>query len=72
MPREPSMILIKSFYAFILYVSDSGLQCNKHNSYWYRVQYQTTTLGQSVYPDIGNYYTFCISILFCNLIIVEQ
>jgi hypothetical protein len=34
------MILIKNFYAFILYMSDSGLQCNKHNSYWYRVQYQ--------------------------------
>jgi hypothetical protein len=85
------MILIKKFYAFILYVSDSGLQCNKHNSYLYRVQYQdrqtalgswygpvemilhsiparaipfslvrTTTLEQSVYPDIAlhisNYY----------------
>ena len=87
------MILINNFYAFILYVSDSGLQCNKHNtgSYWYRVQFQdrqtalgswygpvemilplplaraisfplvrTTTLGQSVYPDIAlhisNYY----------------
>jgi hypothetical protein len=34
------MILIKKIYAFILYVSDSGLQCNKHNSYWYGVQYQ--------------------------------
>jgi hypothetical protein len=73
------MILIKNFY-----VSDSGLQCNKHINYWYRVQYQdrqtalgswygpveiilplpparaisfplvlTTTLGQSVYPDIA-------------------
>jgi hypothetical protein len=78
------MILIINFYAFILYVSDSDLQCNKHNSYWYGVQYQdrqtalgswygpveiilplpparaisfplvlTTTLGQSVYPDIA-------------------
>jgi hypothetical protein len=27
------MILIKNFYAFILYVSDSGLQSNKNNSY---------------------------------------
>ena len=62
------MILIKNYYAFILYVSDSGLQCKKHNSYWYRVQYKdrqtptratsfplvrTTTLGHSVYPDIA-------------------
>jgi hypothetical protein len=27
------MILIKNFYAFILNVSDSGLQCNKHNEH---------------------------------------
>jgi hypothetical protein len=33
------MNMIKNFYAFILYVSDSGIQCNKHNSYWYGVQY---------------------------------
>ena len=79
----------KNVYAFILYVSDSGLQCNKHNSYWYGAQYhidrlpldrgtdswkwywpsawaisfsliRTTTLRQSVYPDItlhiSNYY----------------
>jgi hypothetical protein len=41
------MILINNFYAFMLYVSDSGLQCNKHNSYWYGVQYQDrqTALG---------------------------
>jgi hypothetical protein len=41
------MILIKKFKAFILYVSDSDLQCNKHNSYLYRVQYQDrqTALG---------------------------
>ena len=41
------MILIKYLYAFILYVSDSDLQCNKHNSYLYRVQYQDiqTALG---------------------------
>jgi hypothetical protein len=92
------MILIKNFYAFILYVSDSGLQCNKHNSYWYGIQYQdrqtargswygpvkmilppppprtisfplvhTTTLGQSVYPDIAlhisNYYISIMSYL---------
>jgi hypothetical protein len=32
---------------FILYLSDYGLQCNKHNSYWYGVQYQDrqTSLG---------------------------
>jgi hypothetical protein len=31
-------------------VSDSGLQCNKHNSYWYGVQYQDrqTALGFSL------------------------
>ena len=34
------LILIIHFYAFILYVSDSGRQCNKYNSYWNRVQYQ--------------------------------
>jgi len=41
------MILINNCYAFMLYVSDSGLQCNKHNSYWYGVQYQyrQTALG---------------------------
>jgi hypothetical protein len=41
------MILIKNFYAFILYVSDYGLQCNKPNSSLYRVQYQDrqTALG---------------------------
>jgi hypothetical protein len=41
------MMLIKNFYAFILYMSDSGLQCNKLNSYWYGVQYQDrqTALG---------------------------
>ena len=87
------MILIKNFYAFILYVSDSGLQCNKHNIVtdiecnvridrlpWVVVRtsgndialasgsgniisfplVRTTTLGQSVYPDIAlhisNYY----------------
>ena len=38
------MILIKNIYAFILYVSDSGLQYNKHNSYWYGVQYQIDRL----------------------------
>jgi hypothetical protein len=78
------MILIENVYAFILYVSYSDLQCNKHNSHRYKVQYQdrqtalgswngpveiilpspptramsfplvrTTTLGQSVYPDIA-------------------
>jgi hypothetical protein len=40
------MILIKHFYAFILYVSDSDLQCNTHNSYWNRVQYQDIQTAQ--------------------------
>jgi hypothetical protein len=31
---------LKKVCAFILCVSDSGFQCNKHNSYWYGVQYQ--------------------------------
>jgi hypothetical protein len=33
--------------ALLLRVSDSGLQCNKHNSYWYGGQYQDrqTALG---------------------------
>ena len=92
------MILIKNVYAFILYVSDTGLQCNKHNIYWYRVQYhdrqtvlgswygpvemilpsspareilfslvRTTTLGQSVCPDIAlhisNYYISMICLI---------
>ena len=34
------MILITNVYAYILYMSDAGLQCNTHNSYWYGVQYQ--------------------------------
>ena len=39
----------------ILYVSDSVLQCNKHNSYWYGVQYQDrqTALG-SWYGPVEN------------------
>jgi hypothetical protein len=60
------MILIKNFYAFISYMTDSGLQCNKYNSYWYGVQYQDrhTALG-SWYgpvemilpePELGQYH----------------
>ena len=54
---------LKYFCAFILCVSDSGLQCNKHNSYWYEGKYQDrqTALGSSVYHNIAlhisNYYT---------------
>jgi hypothetical protein len=53
------MILIKNVYAFILYVSDSGLQCNKLNSYWYRVPYQDrqTALGSWSVPwPLGSLY----------------
>jgi hypothetical protein len=31
---------LNNFCAFILCASDSDLQCNKHNSYWYVGQYQ--------------------------------
>jgi hypothetical protein len=49
---------IYSYLSFILYVSDSGFQCNKHNSYWYRVQYQDrqTALGSWYGP-----WAVCIS-----------
>jgi hypothetical protein len=68
------MILITNCYAFILYVSDSGLQCNKHNSYWYRVQYQDrqTALGlwygriSLVYPTI-----VCISLVYPTIVCIS-
>jgi len=43
---------LKKKWAFILCTSDSGLQCNKHNSYWYGVQYQDrqTALGSLYGP----------------------
>ena len=46
------MILVKNVYAFILYVSDSGLQCNTHNRDRYGMQYQDrqTALGSLYGP----------------------
>jgi hypothetical protein len=56
------MTLIKNFYAFILYVSDSGLQCKNAQAISFPLV-RTTTQRQSVYPDIAlhisNYCVYC-------------
>jgi hypothetical protein len=37
---------LNNFCAFILFVSDSGLQCSKHDSYWYGGPYQDRQTAQ--------------------------
>ena len=44
------MALNNNHWLTILYVSDSGLQCNKHNGYCYQVQYQDRQ------TDLGSWY----------------
>ena len=93
-----------SVQLFCVY-QNPGLQCNKHNSYWYGGQYQdiqtalgswyglvemilasppaqaisfplvrTTTLGESIYPDIAlhisNYYINITHTLYVVVVIV--
>ena len=58
---------LKKLGSFILCVSDSGLQCNKHNSYWYGGKYQDRQTAKTVWghlswnwyflrPRLGQYY----------------
>ena len=75
------MILIKNLYAFILYVSNSCLQCKKPTIVTdmecnigidrLPLGRGIMTLGQSVYPDIAlqirNYYISRISFTYLSI-----
>ena len=47
---------LKSFCGFILCVLDSGLHCNKNNSYWYGGQYQNRQTALVFWYEPWNWY----------------